>query len=234
MFYLVILVFIAYVSLESLGGIARFGGFSAGYISIGVSLQNQILSLNRFIGFLIAPLVGFYVDTGGTSDNVFWIGIIGGFFGGVVLILVFLLWGGVTSFFRNISNAFVEGGYNIKSILIGGKAEVKIIHHTLNKVKLNYFLAQFITTGLAMPSVFLLNIIAIKIPEYSSTLLQMTTLISGFGNLILNFYTNPLISVEESKLTQEDAENSHKSIFLGKVFGMLILSPIIICLSLVL
>jgi len=229
---LVVLIFVAYVSLESLGGIARFGGFSAGYISIGVSLQNQILSLNRFIGFMIAPLVGFYVDTGGTSDDVFKIGLIGGFFGGGVLILVFLWWGGFSSFFRNISIAFVEDGYGIKAIIRGSKAEINVIKHRLQNIRLNYFIAQFITTGLAMPSVFLLNIVAIKVPEYSATLLQMTTLISGFGNLILNFYTNPLVAVEESKLTREEAESSHKSIFLGKIFGMLLLSPVIICSSL--
>lgn len=233
MFYFVVLIFIAYVTIESLGGVARFGGFSAGYISIGVSLQNQILSLNRFIGFLIAPLVGFYVDTGGTEEDIFNIGLIGGFFGGFCLILVFLLWGRLAAFFRNISNAFVDGGYNLKSLVAGIKNNIVVVGHSLKNIKLNYFVAQFITTGLAMPSVFLLNIIAIKIPEYSSTILQMTTLISGFGNLILNFYTNPLISVEESKLTTSEAESSHKSIFLGKVFGMLLLSPIIICLSLI-
>jgi len=80
-----------------------------------------------------------------------------------------------------------------------------------------------------MPSVFLLNIIAIKVPAYSSTILQMATVVSGFGNLVLNFYTMPLLAVEESNKDAVEIEDTHKAIFIGKIIGMLLVSPLILC-----
>jgi hypothetical protein len=231
--YLVALcvLYIFYVTFESLGSLARFGGYKVGYISVGMSLQNQILSANRLLGFLIAPLVGFFADKGGTSNEIFLIGTLGSLAGGFSLLMVYFKWDSVSSFFSKVSSSIVEHGYGIKGFFRmvrfpGNKKSKK-----LAGMKINYFVAQALTTGLAMPSIFLLNIMAIKIPEYSSTLLQMATAISGFGNLILNFYTLPLLSVEESTKELDHVENSHRSVFLGKVFGMLILSPLVMCLQ---
>lgn len=220
-------IYLVYIIFESFSGLARFGGYKSGAISVGVSIQNQILSLNRLIGFLIAPMIGFFVDTGGTSQEIYFIGLIGSVAGGGALLVVFYNWSFLTEKFSNISNSLVINGYNVRSFLIGFQEDKKSVSHKFKIFKWNYFLAQTFTTGLAMPSVFLLNIIAINTPEYSSTLLQMTTVISGIGNLVLNFYTIPLVSVEESDRKSTSVEDSHRSIFLGKMCGMLILSPLL-------
>jgi len=218
-------IYIFYVVFESFSGLARFGGYKVGAISVGVSLQNQILSLNRLLGFLIAPMVGFFVDTGGSSEDIYIIGLSGSLLGGVSLLVVYINWQCLINFFASLSESFVKNGYSIRSLLSRSNGILSAYKHKPVKLKYNYFFAQAFTTGLAMPSVFLLNIVAVKTPEYSSTILQMTTAISGFGNLILNFYTIPLVSVEESSNKTLSVEDSHKSIFLGKVFGMLFLSP---------
>lgn len=226
---LLLLIYVFYVVFESLGSLARFGGFKVGFISVGVSLQNQILSLNRLTGFLIAPMVGFFADKGGSISEIFLIGTAGSMAGGLGLLLVYLKWNKFSDFFSRTSQSLVNNGYSIKSFLLAfEKSEVEKERRT-SRIKLKFLIAQMITTGLAMPSVFLLNIIALKIPSYSSTLLQMATAISGFGNLILNFYTMPLLSVEESTKDNQEIECTHKSIFLGKITGMLILSPAIMC-----
>ena len=225
------LIYIFYITFESLAGLARFGGFKVGFISVGLSLQNQILSMNRLLGFFIAPMVGFFADRGGSASEIFYIGLSGCICGGISLLTVYRNWSYITNMFSSISASLVSNGYNLKNILYGIKHKHKHKHtpKELPKLKFNYFFAQAFTTGLAMPSIFILNIIAIKTPNYSSTILQMTTVISGFGNLILNFYTYPMLSIEESKHDESDTESSYKSIFLGKIFGMLILSPTLMC-----
>lgn len=229
--YLIVLclVYVFYVSFESLASLARFGGFEVGYMSVGVSLQNQILSANRLLGFMIAPMIGFYADTGGTSEEIFWIGLVGGLVSGVALIVVYLNWSGLSQVFARITCSLVRHGYGIRAFWLSLRDPYSRTVRIRGKIKKKFLFAQLFTTGLAMPSVFLLNIIAIKIPGYSSTLLQMATVISGVGNLVLNFYTMPLLAVEESKKGAEEIEDTHKSIFIGKIIGMLIFSPIILC-----
>lgn len=228
---LLLSIYVFYVAFESLGSLARFGGFKVGFISVGVSLQNQILSLNRLLGFLIAPMVGFYADKGGTSQEIFFIGFSGSLVGGLALVVVYFRWVFFANCFAKISNSLVVNGYSLRSFLLVPEGFSKVKRSKLQRIKLNFLLAQAFTTGLAMPSVFLLNIMAIKVPAYSSTFLQMTTVVSGVGNLVLNFYTAPLLSVEESREGEQGIEDTHKSIFLGKVIGMLVISPIIMCFS---
>jgi len=230
-YYLAVLCFtyVVYVTFESLASLARFGGFQVGYMSVGVSLQNQILSANRLLGFFIAPMIGFFADKGGTPTEIFVIGMLGSFIGGSALILVYFRWCELSSFFSKVSCSLVERGYNLKAFFIARHHPYTKPVHRVKKLKLNFFMAQVFTTGLAMPSVFLLNIIAIKVPDYSSTILQMATVVSGFGNLVLNFYTMPLLAVEESNKDAAEIEDTHKAIFIGKITGMLVVSPFILC-----
>lgn len=230
-YYLAVLclVYVVYVAFESLASLARFGGFQAGYMSVGVSLQNQILSANRLLGFFIAPMIGFFADKGGTSSEIFAIGMLGSFIGGVALIVVYFRWCSLSGFFSRISCSLVERGYNLRSFFMARHHPYTKPEHRVTKLKLNFLVAQIFTTGLAMPSVFLLNIVALKVPDYSSTILQMATVVSGVGNLVLNFYTMPLLAVEESNKHSSEIEDTHKAIFIGKIIGMLLVSPLILC-----
>lgn len=229
--YILIFIYIFYVSFESFGLLARNGGYLSSSMSIGLAIQNQILSLNRFIGFLIAPMIGFYVDSGMTVTDVYRLGIIGNLFSAFSLILVYYKWGQITVRFCDLSKSISNNGYSIKTIFryfVSNKCSYIQESKSLN-IKHKYLIAQTFTTGLAMPSIFVLNILAVKNPEYTSTLLQMTTAISGLGNLLLNFYTIPLLAVDESR--HNDVYSTYKSIFLGKVVGVFIFSPVVISLG---
>lgn len=218
-------IYLIYVSIESCAGIARYGGYKVGAVSIGVSLQNQMLSLNRFLGFLIAPMVGYFADAGGTADEIFLIGMIGSLCGGIGLIVVYIQWNNIANIFARIAVSFMHYGYGFKGFQMAFRNSQIYSAGDLGDLRWNYLLAQFITTGLAMPAVFALNILALKFPMYQSTLVQMTGVISGLGNLVLNFYTYPHLAVQEVRGGPDDC---YRSIFLGKVLGMLLLSPIVI------
>lgn len=228
MLYILAIIYIIYVSIESFGLIARYSGYHTGKVPIGLSLQNQVYSLNRLIGFFIAPMTGLVVDLGGTDSEIFILGMFGTFFGGIGLVFIFTQWSKLSGMFSCIINNISINGYSIRQLT---KTNFKKIDGDIKfKLKFNYFIAQVLTTGLAMPSVFVLNILAIKNPEFKATLLQMATLISGIGNLILNFYTMPLLAVSESN-KKEETKCIYMSIFWGKVTGMLLLAPIIIMVA---
>lgn len=229
-FWLIIFLYSFYVGVESLSLFARYGGYLSKSLSIGLSLQNQILSLNRLLGFLIAPFVGFYADSGGSSQSILLIGIWGSALGSFLLIFFYRRWGGLTAFFSTIAKAFLRDGYSLNSFIAGATGQKSQVRSTKGKLKYNYFLAQLLTTGLAMPAIFVLNVLAVNYPMYATTLVQSSAFVSGAGNLILNFYTIPLLAVEEARVS-EDVEAIYRSIYLGKIYGMSIVCPLIMAIS---
>lgn len=228
---LIALIFCIYTFFESLSGIARYSGFKIGALTVGVALQNQVLSLNRFLGFLIAPLVGFYADTNNYPFGIAFIGILGSTVGTMLLILGYRNWKKIGDIFARIAISFLENGYKLSSLKKAFSVTKNIQGIKGVKLRKNYFFAQMITTGFAMPAVFTINIVAINYDTYSATILQLTSVISGMGNLLLNFYTLPLLSVEENN-NPDMADNCYKSIYLGKIIGLGVLSPVIISTSL--
>ena len=61
--------------------------------------------------------------------------------------------------------------------------------------------SQSFATSLAMPTAFILNLLAIRLPEYQATLVQSATVISGMGSLVLNFYIYPKVALSETRGT---------------------------------
>lgn len=239
MLYMIFLVvvFSFYTFFESLSGIARFAGSKIGAISLGLSLQNQVLSLNRFLGFLIAPMVGFFADTKGSIEGIALIGVVGSLIGATTLVFGYRSWNIVALFFAVIARIFVTSGYNVLNLfradwaLLSSKLKGDYFEGSIKKkFHFDYFAAQFVTTGLAMPAVFAINIFALKYDTYSATILQLTTVISGLGNLLLNFYTYPKLSVTEARDVKM-AENCYRSIYLGKITGLGFFAPLIIAIA---
>ena len=225
-----IVIFSTYSFFESMSGLARYSGFKIGALSIGIALQNQLLSLNRFIGFLIAPMVGYYADTNGDATEIAIIGILGSLFGAVSLIFGYKNWNKISSVFSAIGQSFLDNGYGFKSLRLAFQSTISIKSTDNLTFKRNYFFAQFLTTGFAMPAVFAINIIALSYYNYSATILQLSSVISGLGNLVLNFYTHPHLAVVENADPNE-ADSCYKSIYIGKVFGLAVMAPILILLS---
>lgn len=227
---ILILVFSFYTFFESMSGIARYSGFKIGAISIGVALQNQVLSLNRFIGFLIAPLVGYYADTVGYKEGILLVGVVGSLIGAASLLVGYRNWSGISSVFAALGQSFLDNGYRASSIKKAFQTKTNIQISNISGIRKNYLIAQLLTTGLAMPAVFAVNIIALSHDNYNATILQLSSVISGAGNLVLNFYTFPHLAVEENN-NPEFADACYKSIFIGKIIGLGILAPLVIILA---
>lgn len=213
-----------------MSGLARYAGFKIGAISMGVALQNQLLSLNRFIGFLIAPMVGYYADTNGDAAGIAAIGIIGSLVGALSLIFGYRNWNKISSVFSSVGQSFLDNGYSLASLKRAFHSTMPIQSSDQLTFKRNYFLAQFLTTGFAMPAVFAINIVALSYDNYSATILQLSSVISGLGNLLLNFYTYPHLAVVEN-VDPDEVDSCYKSIYIGKVVGLGVMAPIVISLS---
>lgn len=227
---ILITIFSSYCFFESMSALARYSGFKIGALSMGVALQNQLLSLNRFIGFLIAPMIGYYADTIGSGVGIAIIGIVGSLIGAFSLVYGYWKWNKISSIFASIGQSFLSNGYGLRSLRRAFFDRVLIQSPDNLNFKRNYFWAQFVTSGFAMPAVFAVNIIALSYGNYSATILQLSSVISGLGNLLLNFYTYPHLAVVEN-VAPDEADGCYKSIFIGKILGLGVMAPIIIILS---
>jgi len=227
---ILVAIFSTYCFFESMSALARYSGFKIGALSMGVALQNQLLSLNRFIGFLIAPMIGFYADTIGSGIGIAAIGLTGSLIGACSLLIGYWKWNAISSMFASIGQSFLNNGYGLKSLGQSFYGWVLVKSPSQLIFKRNYFWAQFVTTGFAMPAVFAVNIIALSYDEYSATVLQLSSVISGLGNLLLNFYTYPNLAVVEN-VEPEEADGCYKSIYIGKIAGLGIMAPAVILLS---
>lgn len=239
-FSVILSLYCFFVVFESFGILSRGGGYLSKLIPIGISLQNQILSLNRFVGFCIPPIIGLYVDLGASDKDVITLGVIGNLIS--FLLLVFLLFriNSVLSFFSCITVYLNENGYSLFRLMVNFKSinnnKIKREQNSQSKFIPKFVIAQLINTGLAMPSVFAVNILAMNIPQYSSAILQATTMLSGIGNLILNFYIIPKLAISECASSEFSAEDIYRSIYLGKVVGLGFVGPFVLfsfyCLNL--
>lgn len=215
---LILIMFILYGSIEAFGLIARLAGYQSNVYSFSVVIANQIYSLNRFNGFLIPPLLGLYIDLGGDIAGIKQIAITGMI--GISLLLLLLSWWmeAFSGIFVVALKLFSKYGHIGFKGWIGALKSFDPSNKTMFWSKKSKFLiaAQSFTSLLAISSVFIVNILSIRFPDFSSTILQSATLFSGLGNLLLNFYIFPVLAKAERNKT---GESYYLSAMWGKVLG---------------
>jgi|TARA_R100000049_G_scaffold2593_2_gene5754 hypothetical protein len=218
--------FIIYASSESLANIARHAGSKTKHYSLGLMLSNQVYSVNRINGFLIAPLLGLYVDSGGGEELLKLYAMIGCVASAVLLSGVFRVWPFLLRLGANLLSGIERNGFSfesVKGIISGGREG---LYDFASKDRdLIVIFAQGLITSLAMPTAFILNILAIRYPAYQATLVQSATVISGAGNLLLNFYIVPKLALAETRGTPDGL---YFSIMVGKIFGIGVMATCLI------
>jgi len=220
--YIITVLFIIYCSTESLASIARHAGSKTKRYSLGLMLSNQIYSINRLNGFLIAPLLGLYVDHGGSVEELRISAKIGCVVSAIILAAILKIWPLLLRICMSVLGGIELHGFSYKVLrhVIISNADGACKFNSRKKDFLVVF-SQSLTTSLATPTAFVLNILAIRFPEYKATLVQSATVISGAGNLALNFYIFPKVALAE---TRGDPDGMYYSMMLGKIFGIGILS----------
>ena len=219
------LTFFLFVTIESSALIARYAGWRIGSVSLGYSFHNAILSLNRFLGFLIGPLIGYRVDTGISVDELLTLAAYSLALAAVGTSAVYFFWGNINESFCQVLRKIKSNGYRIHSFssirfgMPGARSPLR------GEFIGSFFYSSAITTGLFVSVSFVLNLIAIYHFDYRGSILQLTGAVSGVGSLLLNFYTNPHLAVSEES---GKAEDGYYSVFLGKIFGISIVSPALI------
>lgn len=222
---LIVVIFFLFVTVESSALIARYAGWRIGSVSLGYSFHNAILSLNRFLGFLIGPLIGFRVDTGMTAAQLLHLTAWSLMLAALGTSAVYLLWGTVNASFCQVLTRIKQNGYRIHSFSAVRLAGAPGISPLKGKFIAAFFYSSAVTTGLFVSVSFVLNLVAIFHFDYRGSILQLTGVVSGIGSLLLNFYTNPHLAVSEES---GQAEDGYFSVFLGKIFGIAIVSPALI------
>lgn len=222
------ILFILYCSSESVANIARHAGAKTQHFPLGLMLSNQIYSINRLNGFLIAPLLGLYVDKGGDEESLKLFALIGCVVSGVMLAGLLRIWPFLLRICTNLVLGIERDGFSFAALRgLLPRREGMNYGFADRKKDILVIFGQSLTTSLAMPTAFILNLLAIRHPEYQATLVQSATVISGVGNLVLNFYIFPKIALAE---TRGQPDSIYRSIMLGKIFGIGVLSSCIIAI----
>ena len=198
-----------------------------GSISLGYSFHNAILSLNRFLGFLIGPLIGFRVDTGMRVTDLLVLASYSLTLATIGTIAVFMCWGKIHVAFSDVLKRIKNDGYRLRSfshIKFQGGNFYSPLRGSLIK---SFFFSSAITTGLFVSVSFVLNLAAIYNFNYRGSILQLTGVVSGIGSLLLNFYTNPHLAVAEES---NRADDGYFSVFMGKIVGIAVVSPVLIAI----
>lgn len=224
---LIVLVFCLFVTIESSALIARYSGWKINSVSLGYSFHNAILALNRFLGFLIGPLIGYKVDIGMSPDELVKITVLSLIFAALGTSAVFLCWGGIQNSFGNVLLGIKENGYGVRSFSRLSFGRGRLYSPLKGAFNAGFFYSSAVTTGLFVSVSFVLNLVAIYNFNYRGSILQLTGVVSGLGSLLLNFYTNPHLAVSEDT---GHADDGYFSVFTGKIFGIVVISPVLIAL----
>lgn len=219
--------FVVYCSSESLANVPRHAGAITSHFPLGLMLANQVYSLNRLNGFLIAPILGFFVDSGGSEALIKEFAVAGCLLSALLILCILRFWGVILNIFVKFIYAVEENGFSLRAAgaIFHGEKRISLYSLQGRRKDLLILFAQSFTTSLAMPTAFILNILAIRYPSYQASLVQSATVISGVGNMILNFYISPRIALSETK---GNADHMYYSVMLGKVVGVGIFSTCII------
>jgi len=222
--WMIIVVFALFVTVESTAMIARYAGWSIGSVSLGYSLHNAILALNRFLGFLIGPLIGFKVDHGLQSSELINLALKALVLATVGTSLVYVMWGAIQQSFSSVLHQIRKSGYSIQSFMRFKLHQSNPFSPLRGSLLTSFFLSSAITTGLYVSVAFVLNLVAIYNFSYRGSILQLTGVVTGIGSILLNFYTNPHLAVSEEKGCADDG---YFSVFAGKIVGMALVAPVL-------
>ncbi|WP_225784957.1 hypothetical protein [Xenophilus sp. Marseille-Q4582] len=222
---LIVVIFFLFVTVESSALIARYAGWRIGSVSLGYSFHNAILSLNRFLGFLIGPLIGFRVDTGMGAAQLLQLTAWSLVLAALGTSAVYLFWGAVNASFCQVLGKIRQNGYRVHSFSAMRWTGTPGISPLKGRFVASFFYSSAVTTGLFVSVSFVLNLVAIYHFDYRGSILQLTGVVSGIGSLLLNFYTNPHLAVSEES---GNADDGYFSVFLGKILGIAVVSPALI------
>lgn len=224
-YYLIALFVFAYVwwvMTDQIGIIARASGCEANLISYGITLHNQIMSINRFGGFLLGPILGLLIIESKSTFSLLVAGFLGSFFGSLSLIVInyHKNWF-VSKFVFSMTNAEKNGYKFIKIVKDFSNRKIRGIKlHKNKKNRVLIFMSMYIYTLTGL-SFLLINLLAVMWPAYSPVILQLTSLVSGLGNLIYNFKLMPKLS----DLDVQKRNGGHYSdVLLGKMYSQFIVT----------
>ncbi|NAR82143.1 DUF2837 family protein [Acinetobacter haemolyticus] len=230
----VIICFTCIHIIEVLSFMARIAGVKENKKSLAYSLQNAIFMLTRFFMMALLPVLGLLIDKGvskGTYIFMVFCALLGASF---FSFIVFLLRDKVIGAFSIIINNIAKGRSIFKEIILFPYYFFKPIESSQrlkHKVVINtsIFISSSIVFCIYSLSVFMVFFIALFFPEYRTMISQLSGVTNAFATVLLTFIIEPNISrsIDLNENT-EQSENLLLSLVLGRIFGVGVISQLII------
>lgn len=227
---IIILSFSSIHFIEMSSYLSRLSGIVKDKKAIAYSLQNAIFMFTRFFTLLLMPMLGYIIDVSISKDEFLNMAIISVLGAGTVSLIVLVYRDFFVKYFCNVVDN-INNGTNILYALIPNKKNIN------NNVKFNliinwkiFYICAVIFSIYSL-SIYIVFFLSLYFPDYRSTITQLSGVTNAFATVLLTFIVEPKIS---RTIDQSDSiENSYKmmmSLLYGRVFGVLIISLVVLLL----
>lgn len=226
-------------ALEFTSVLARYSGISINNHMMGYSLQQAVYIFTRFLVVLILPLMGLLTDLGVNSHNFLNMSRSSLFLSFIFGVIILFLSRSIISYYIRVINKYKVSSSFLKAMIssIFSKNDLEIdeqpIHDFIKNIRHPEIIKSLALTtiifGIYGSGMFISFYFSLMIPEYRTSLSQMSGAINAFGAVMLTFFVEPHISkrIDEHAAI---AKNLIMSIFVGRLLGLLILGQILLAM----
>lgn len=229
------LLFAGFVLLDVLSALPRIAGAMLGVNGIAYSFQVMANTLKRVLIVLYPPFLGVISYMGEYRDFILTIAL-SYLLGMVAVVACFLMKVKILAYLCRLLHAYGKSGklwqaFRLSFFTSGGVNSFNVEAHRLINEEMPFakLLPEIFYPATWIfffygASVFIINILAFRFPQYSPVILQTTGLFNAFGTIALAFYLDPKMSrIFELK---ENLPGTVKSVLFAHAVNIFIVSPV--------
>jgi hypothetical protein len=224
---IVVLTYILFVYFDSFAIHARYSAVIEKNIPMGITLQNSIGSINRFIGVLIAPQVAFLVEYGANLNHIFIVAFTCFSIGGFFTLLSFKCHIYIFSKLRCVVRNFSDDKYKLSYFFTSKTLPESGRRYSFKDYNLKIVMVSSWIGAGYYGACFYMALLSFEYVNYRATIFQLAAVFTGVGTVLLSFYLNPTLTEME---ISNDYQRAYNSLMIGRILGTSIIPLVLLTL----
>ena len=208
---------------------SRLAGVCVGRVALGYSLQNTTQMFTRFSYMALLPMLGYLTDLK-ISPEVFQVMVhIALFMSFVMSVFVYCKQDSFFRFYYRLIKAYDPEKGLMDSVRCSILKDYPLEGVEFTKeIKLKIFAMSSLIYTIYSVGVFAAFLMAINMTENRGVLSQLSGVLNGFATLLLALKVDPYLSSFASSENFSEFKANYRSLILGRIFGVGIVSQIFI------